>query len=134
MRITPNDVNVKRNTIAAAASDRRPQGGSVTLTNVRQRRAPSDAGRLLVVRVEVRPEAPDGAHHHGVVEEHVGEEDRPERLAVECRAPEEQRERRPTTTVGSTNGTSHQRADEPTGPGSDSGRARTPRGGATAGP
>ena len=80
MRITPNDVKVKRNTIAARGRDRGAQRGK----RHRAERAPPAGAehpcRLFLVRVEVRPQATDRAHDDRVVEEHVGDQDRPDGL------------------------------------------------------
>ena len=75
--ITPNDVNVNRNTIAAAATIAGRISGRVT----RPERAPrpgAERGRgvLEVVR-QLRPTGTDGAHDHGEVEHDVGGDDRP---------------------------------------------------------
>ena len=80
MRITPNDVKVNRNTIAAAAAIAGRSAGSVTSRNARHAARAEHPRRFLLVRVEVRPEPADGAHDDRVVEEDVREEDRPDGL------------------------------------------------------
>ena len=79
-------MKVNRNTIAAAAAIAGRSAGSVTSRNARHRLAPSIRAASSWPGVEVRPEAADGAHDDRVVEEDVGEQDRPDGL-VEARGP-----------------------------------------------
>ena len=53
--------------------------GSVTSRKRPPARRPQGAGRLLQAGIEVAPQPADGAHHHGHVEEGVGDEDQPDR-------------------------------------------------------
>ena len=75
MRITPNDVNVKTNTIDAAARIAGRSSGSV-ISGDPPRDGAQRGGRRLEVGGKVLPHRTDGAHDDGEVEEHVGDEDR----------------------------------------------------------
>ncbi len=73
------------------------RSGRVTSRKVAQRPAPEGPRGLLHPRVEVAPQPADGPHHHGVVEEHVREQDRPDAvLQAELRGarPEHRRQQR----------------------------------------
>ena len=77
-RITPNDVNVNTKTIDAAARIAGRSSGSVTSRNARHGDAPSVAAAASRSRREVVPHRADGAHDDGEVEDHVGQQDRPD--------------------------------------------------------
>ena len=95
--------------MAAADATAGRMAGQVTWRKARHREAPSTARRLLGARVEPLPQAPDGAHDDGVVEEGVGQDDRhraPRRSTPRRpRGPRRERKAAPTTTVGRTKGT-----------------------------
>ena len=97
-RITPNDVNVKTNTIDAAARIAGRSSGRVTRrSDPPRRRAERRRGRLEVGG-EVLPHGADGAHDDGEVERDVGGEDRPD--AALDGAGRRARKAAPITTVG----------------------------------
>ncbi len=75
---TPKEVKVKRNTIDAAEAMAGRRRGRVTSTNARHGEAPRVRAASSTPRVERGPRPTDGADHDGVVEEHVGDEDRPD--------------------------------------------------------
>ena len=106
---TPNDVNVKRKTIAAAAAARARAAAASPAETAAADRA-EHRGRLPR-RGRARPEAADGPHDDGDVEEDVRQRGSPQSRGRARRAGAP-RNAVATTTVGSTNGTSDERAHE----------------------
>ena len=115
----PNAVAQKRKTTVAAETIAGRSAGSVTVRNTVRGRGAEGGGRLGRARVERLPGAADDADHHRDVEEHQAEHDR-DRRPVEPERSRAVRPRRsscrkatPTTTVGSTNGTSSAARTDP---------------------
>ena len=93
---TPNDVKVNRNTIEAAPASAGRSCGRVTVRKHVPARGAERAGRVLGRGVDGLPRRADGAGDDGVVEEHVGEDDRggrPPEVEVEPTRPAQRGER-----------------------------------------
>ena len=99
-RITPNDVNVNKKTIAAAPRSAGRSAGRTTCVNARDAARAEDPRGVVLPRVEVGPEAPDDAHDDRVVEEDVGEQDRGQRRAEPERPGTPTRRRRSAARTG----------------------------------
>ena len=96
--MTPNDVKVKRNTTALAVASAGRSDGKRHRTERTPPAGTEHSGGFFLVRVEMRPKATDRPHHDGVVEEHVGDQNRPDGLveseiAERTAGAEERRER-----------------------------------------
>ena len=103
-RTTPNDVNVNRKTIDAAASNAGRSSGSVISRNARHGEAPSVRAAASRSGGQVLPHGADGAHDDGEVEHDVGERGSPATPRSQPRRAAAARTAAPITTVGSTNG------------------------------